>query len=528
MNLGPVIMWPKTTIFWGAGACAQLNISTTAQQGEMVLDLIDEGHERGWPKGLAWFKGYQDKVGHLLNVLGHKDSRLDQFSDSELESLHELFQNLGEKDRRNRGVSLRQNYDWDALRKIAALCPKVKDRLIMDLFNVIDGFIESGRELKFSNTGEGVPYIQNYRMKPARNCLVMLIGTLFKANYLDALKNDPSKLEPYIDFAQALADLMMEEGKARSEKPISDRAYFLFSYAVVSMNFDPVLLWLLFKAHKSANENPPGLGCPSRRIQLFHDMGCVLGWNESKDSMIYSMHESAVQRLNNDQRPGDRAIRMGKFYYPHGCLSWRECPHCGKVFSSLGGDWEYESQHIFPRTLVDEMDGEMTTREEDLYQNGQCDAIICRYCGSITGMSDIPVVMQSSFKGKHPPFIEEIQRDLLVCLENTKHVVLMGYSLPPDDVIWRMKMIGYKGEKDQKKCTVVVGYRGEDEWMRGEVLGKYVDDHKHDDEGYGVPAINAAMDIFGKEHVRAYTGGIPRVWSGSGVKEKVKGILEWR
>ena len=55
----------------------------------------------------------------------------------------------------------------------------------------------------------------------------------------------------------------------------------------------------------------------------------------------------------------------------------------------------------------------------------------------MTYMRDTPLILQSSFKGNHPSYLEEIQRDMRVCLENTKHVVLLGYSLPADDVIYR-------------------------------------------------------------------------------------------
>jgi len=44
---------------------------------------------------------------------------------------------------------------------------------------------------------------------------------------------------------------------------------------------------------------------------------------------------------------------------------------------------------------------------------------------------------------------------------------------------------------------------------------------------YGINAIDAAIAVFGEENVRAYTGGIPKVWlSESAVdKDKVKELL---
>ena len=58
------------------------------------------------------------------------------------------------------------------------------------------------------------------------------------------------------------------------------------------------------------------------------------------------------------------------------------------------------------------------------------------------------------------------------------------------------------------------GFKGECKWMHGDELDAYCkhfekDDHKED---FGYSAIKNATDVFGKNNVRAYTGGIPQVW----------------
>jgi hypothetical protein len=145
------------------------------------------------------------------------------------------------------------------------------------------------------------------------------------------------------------------------------------------------------------------------------------------------------------------------------------------------------------------------------------------------------MVIQSSFKGHHPSFIEEMQRDLKVCLSHTKHVVLMGYSLPKEDIIWR-SVLSAKRNRNQGKnkdnnngfCSVVVGNKGPSEWLEGKILNHWLSQiknshHYSEWHGYGVSTIEAAQAIFGNDRVRAFTFGIPEVWSGG--KLAVKNLL---
>lgn len=127
-------------------------------------------------------------------------------------------------------------------------------------------------------------------------------------------------------------------------------------------------------------------------------------------------------------------------------------------------------------------------------------------------MRDTPLILQSSFKGNHPSYLEEIQRDTRVCLENTKHVVLLGYRLPQDDVIYRA-MLSARRARSQPPAygSVVVGRKGPAHWLKGSELMKHVDTYRHHCD-FGAETIQAAIDIFGEGRVRAYTAGIPRVF----------------
>jgi len=128
------------------------------------------------------------------------------------------------------------------------------------------------------------------------------------------------------------------------------------------------------------------------------------------------------------------------------------------------------------------------------------------------------MVMQSAYKGSHTSFLEEIQRDAKVSLSGAKHIILLGYQLPPDDVIWRSAIVA-KQKNNAVYCSVVVGYMGEDRWLEGEELINYTEEKKENLKkeewaGWGINAIDAATAIFGKK----MSEPIPEEYRGFGVR----------
>jgi len=118
------------------------------------------------------------------------------------------------------------------------------------------------------------------------------------------------------------------------------------------------------------------------------------------------------------------------------------------------------------------------------------------------------VVMQSSFKPRPPSFIEEIERDLRATTMQASHIILMGYSLPPDDVTYRAFFSARRQGDNSVYCTVVdkddksPGWYGPPELKMRIEAGSVKPDS---------PA-RAARDIFGEDRVRFYGGGIPEVF----------------
>lgn len=584
-------IWPETTVFWGAGATAQLGFPATAEHGKLLRQW---GRTKNWDKikdELPKEKWPDESIEHLRQLLivlgfGEKRVRIAQVTDEVKEILRDRFPDWDNEEQIDFVANLRTDYDWDALQAIINMLPKQceDNQLIQDIYNVLDMHIVSGLSFNVGahktseeDEREELETLTLTRLIGARNCLTMLVTLMLQAAYRALITNSPEKLYPYKEMASALASLMKKEGLRflRDGHDVAAREAYLFSYAIVSLNFEPMLLWLLFNAHKDANDSCSyvtsecqksllqNLLCrvlestwylyftgliinpnevllafqrvlqESQKIKLYHDMAHFVGSrNTSTDDLVpwYPFNEAAVQRVNDSDHPSDRIARVGKFYFMHGCMCWRECPSCGKLIMALGDEWKVESPTLFPPLPLQPQDRFLckarSKQESTKRKQGHLDAIQCVYCGAMTHTYNTPLIMQTSYKGRHSSFLEEIARDMRACLEKTKHIVLLGYSLPQDDVIYR-SLLSSRRAKDVK-CSVVVGYLGGNRWLDSSELDSYCQKYKRDKDAvhWGVPTIEAAQEIFGKEHVRAYTGGIPQVFECEGsIEASLKKIL---
>ena len=157
----------------------------------------------------------------------------------------------------------------------------------------------------------------------------------------------------------------------------------------------------------------------------------------------------------------------------------------------------------------------------------------CIHCKTLTESHHTPLQMQSNFKSSPPPFMDEIQRDMRVVFNKADHVVLMGYSLPPDDVEYRAFFSAHRRRSadkpnDSVKCSVVVGREHDHRWLGPSEWPRQLATMKNGE----APRITleAARDLFGEENVRFYGGGIPQVWldGGSNVTESaVERLFTW-
>ena len=391
--------------------------------------------------------------------------------------------------------------------------------MISDLFNVLDMHEYGGHGFSV----EGNEFVTPQRISGARNALKMLLLAMFYVHWQHHRKTKRRTIDQHYDFALALGRRMQRRALELTHGATGgsrwfymSRDFYLSDVSFVSMNYDPIALWCQWLANRALNHSSsvPHVGCPARRLQLFHDYGhFVPSYRRGDDSPEHTprfpMNESAAQRLNDCHHSASDRIRLTKFLLPHGCLWWRECPSCGKLSSYHGDTWEPDSLTLIPppplRAFVTQEGDYPRQKERCAWAQGEVDARECVHCGILTYAHHTPIRMQSNFKGTAPPFLAEIERDLRVLVEDADHVVFMGYSLPRDDVDYRAFFAARRGRSgtDGVRCSVVVGTDGERRWLYPSELPRDRDRES---------TLNAACEIFGRENVRYYGGGIPNVF----------------
>lgn len=512
-------IWPETLIFLGSGASAALGMPTTGKIAQLLYKLSSSDGD------------LSSRVRSVFQDQTFQKEILDFF-----QQLNDI-ENCNKTDKYIR--NLKNNYSWNTLESLISICPghSENDFKLLDLFNIIDLHLNNGQGFHIPNNDGDKEFIDLNKLKKARNTLKLLINLIFSYKYQLVLKNNRSTIKKYAQFADILAELMQEEGKYYSSKnySLNTRKFYLFSYAVISMNWDPLFLWYVFNAHKKKNDSPIRIGKPGVKLKLFNDMAHFLGVRavDTRDQKIwYPLNETVVQRLN-DPEYQNRRVRVGKYYFPHGSLNWRDCPNCGKLTSYLGNEWDIYSESLFPPQLIKKLSFSQTRSKEetDEFDAGLLDSLQCQYCGKLTSIVDIPMIMQSSFKLNHSSFIEEIQRDMRVAIEGAKHILLFGYSLPEDDVIYRSLLAARKKYSEQGNipyCSVATGRIADapNKWLEGRELDEFLD-QKADSSFAEV--VKTAFDIFGRDNVRGYACGIPAVFmdeSGANAsKARVKELL---
>lgn len=266
--------WPETVIFWGAGATRPLNMKTTGELANILLKLSGILDENAQARLRPWINQLfpeipqqtKDELWALLTVID-----ADQEAAVEFEKAKRILQ-FGDK----RVKDLKRLYDWQAVKKVIGRCPGVQEghMNLQDLYNLLDMHIQSQKGLNVNGD-----FINLDRLIAARRTVDMLTQLIHAMGYQGLCQSQNIRREylRYYQFAKILAKLMVEEGLERyhsNEYDINDRRFYLFSYAVLSMNWDPLFLWLIFNAHKEINESAtrPFIGTPAQPMKLFR--GC--------------------------------------------------------------------------------------------------------------------------------------------------------------------------------------------------------------------------------------------------------------
>lgn len=538
----------KTLVIIGAGATASLGMPTTAKQTQVFRSLSKVENENDIRKCICDYFDEPDlsKIISFLELLDSKS--IYEINDDDIKNAKILYGNqINTSILTQRILELRNDYDWNAVKKIIKICPDSinvsTDNLIIDLYSIIDNKINSNQSLKVQTDINGdTPVLSPKRLKAARNFLILFINMMFSSSWYKITKVQNSfineNFSKYKAFIDSFDRLMLKEGHdCKIEKfPPETRDFYLFSTSFVSFNFEMVFPWLLMNSHYEKNHNPVYI--KDHPLKLWLDYGVEhRGRKMRNGSVIPTLEftESVASRQNEDDNIGSPLNRAGKFYFAHGSQNWRECPVCGRMTFFFGYNnerWLDKSKQIipaFPFPIFSIIPDEFLTKKELNWRNNlHYDSLQCMHCGAETRAIDAPMIMQTMYKSKPTSFLEEIQRNVKVSIQNAKHIVLLGYSLPLDDKIWLQAFaegIRYKN-KEKVYCYVIVACKDNQQyWMSGKNLDNYIIQHKNDNqEEWGIPAIENAIAIFGKENVRAWTGGIPQVF-GDCSETDVKDLL---
>ena len=100
-----------------------------------------------------------------------------------------------------------------------------------------------------------------------------------------------------------------------------------------------------------------------------------------------------------------------------------------------------------------------------------------------------------------------------VATQAANHIIFMGYSLPPDDVSYRAFFAARRQRPEHAvklRCSVVVGKDWGNLWHSPEEIDRLLLDMANNEAPR--TTLEATRDIFGKENVRFFGGGIPPVF----------------
>lgn len=494
--------WPETAVIWGAGASVNLGLPPTDDIGNIISTLAgvdpDQGGYVNSKLDARIEKAFTGKVidpalrkafKDLLLLLCDGDGVTD---DANLISQHRQYvKNLSiEIAKRNNLTkdesvrvehwlfSLHADYDWVGLRSIVQYIARKWDNKknrrgdvsYRDLITTIDQLYESElaiptEELFFKGKRpDDIYLIDKNRLIGTKKCLSHLSASIIrilaqeKPGYFSK-----EKICPYWTMARTLAKLMVDEAEVffKHGMRTNDRRFYYFSYAFISFNWDPVMLWLIFHAHKEINDKRLKIG--NSILRLFNDSGDGIGIRTMKDKydadddlLSFMMNEATCKSINEPKYQGgenSRLVRVGKMLFPHAGLSWRICSRCGKLFTDFGNlDDLYSTVALGPDLLPGINNAwKNRTKEEDRYcRTGKYGVVQCIFCGSITYPYNSPLILQSLIKPDRHYVMEGIFREMGLVVGNARHLLFAGYSFPIDDI----SIVAFSSlhwlEKDQK------------------------------------------------------------------------------
>jgi len=517
----------ETLIFLGAGATAALKMPPTEVQGKILFSLRRKEEVAAEDFNVPCFQGYEQDICDLVTILNYRKGKDYDINDTQVRVAARCFPDVPPDEQRQRILSLRRRYDWPTLRTVGEIVGgtangKMPEEFTQSVFTTIDACLRENRGIIFDRD-----LIPPDKLRAARELYILLINTMFACAWQQLCRSDRGQLEPYRCFAETLAELMQKRAREHESFLHYLRKYYLFDYSILTTNFDPVFLWLIWQAHRKINRKKDFLvGSPARPLQLFIDFPNTVAMRkpaepgeELSDSIWYPFSEVVVQKINDPGHLSDRTIKIGKYYAIHGSSLFRLCPVCGRLNMHSGDNWDMYSPTVFPPGLTKNLSWgcePRTDAEKAARKKGEYDAESCLFCGALTHAHDNFMFMQTKLKTESPSFIKEISDEAISAIRGAKHIILLGYSLPPDDTIWRSILTAMTADKSRELyCSVVCGTDGPQKWLSNGELEAYLNS-----DGVRNDAVKNALSIFGHDRLRAYAGGIPQVF-GNGSEKAV-------
>lgn len=540
--------YPETILFVGAGATASLSMPQTSKMSEFLWDICDvEDLTTHSVFGKIRFldEKFNNDVALMAYVLdsGYDGSKDIDFNDP---FLKKAFPDVSSQAIIKTVSNLRKHYDWSALRLILKSKKgdskgKLGNRdFTQEVFTLMDVCLRDERGFEVFYNGETI-FLTVGRIKAAYETLILFINTMFAYAWNQLITSEPLKLKRYSDFFFSLAKLMQDEAREKENKGLKFNKpdFYRFSYSVVTTNFDPLFLWMIWKAHDKVNHKSDiRIGCLGRSLKLLMNFPNSLGMRKPADvgdnslspDIWFPCTEAVAQNVNNLKYNDNRIFRLGMYYPVHGMSNTRKCPKCGRLNLYMGDSWEEKSKTLFPNGIIYQFkwgQKPRTYKEHKAHDSGEYDALECHFCGQITHSYDNFMFMQTQLKRLPPSFIKEATDEALAAISHAKHIVLLGYSLPIDDAIWGslLSMMTCRKTGDRVFCSVVAtrDVNGPDKWLMGSELDNYIKQKESQDKEK-VRAIKNAITVFGKENVRAYVRGIPDVFH-NGAIDDVKALM---
>lgn len=473
----PEKYWPETVILWGAGATRYLGIYTTKELSKIILNIV-----------LGDFSFLENKNDVLSN------------SFKELVNLR-----LGD----NGDIS--RIYDFEALSIIIKVNPKFN---LNELFTMMDQLLENDQGFNAFVNGEN-RFLRVERIKAAKRCLVFLIEELERL----AVQNRPGffdeyRIKPYYDFSTVLSKLMTDEAQEFYKRgyKTDTRKFYMYSYAVVSFNWDPVLSWNIYNSSIVENRRRIDLG-GGHVLEQSMDYGIQIASRSNDETGIYYTTDESTCRQINKSNNSSRLLRTGKILFPHGMFGCRVCPECGKSIADFSQNTNRLSTKCFGPSISSLLQSgwQYNTLKEKKYKNG---AIECPYCGQITYPYDMPIIMQTSLRNKNMFPLYEIRSELGLLLKNARHIIFAGYSLPEDDMMVKTFFMSSIAGTNREKlsCTIInhdPKYKNMEGWIEGSNIMDYINENKYSSASRSIRSI---CDIFNINNTRLSLNGIPDVF----------------